>query len=331
LGNPREQLRKAAITSGTTLSVTNGGKLNREQADSFISKVYDESKLVKMGTTERVDFPSGQISLIDFPSPITRISTENKAAANYTTHEPVHTAVNYDTVKAESAADLTGEADEDSIEGKRYRKTVGTSIENRVATDIEILAIEGDTATAGATANARLLQINDGWHKLTAAGTGSHIVNANGRRISMKLLNELLMNLPTKYQKNLGRFRFLAPSVCVWDFAYQLSTRASDKGDFEYQDHAQYAPYGIPLVPIPLMPIDLAVSGTDSTGGFIWLADPKVFVTVMQRDVKVEQERVPRGDKTEITIHHRSDFIVRNTDEVVKATNVLVDINGTAY
>jgi len=331
LGNPKDQLRKAAITSGTTLTTTNGGKLNREQADSFISKVYDESKLVKMGTTERVDEASGQISLIDFPSPITRAATENMASGTYTTHTPVHTAVNFDTVKAESSVDLTGEANEDSIQGKSYRKTVETSVENRVATDIEILAIEGDTATAGATANARLLQINDGWHKLTAAGTGSHIVNANGRRISMKLLNAMLMALPTKYQKNLARFRFLAPSVCVWDFAYQHSTRTSDKGDFEYQNHAQYEPYGIPLEPIPLMPIDLAVSGTDSTGGFIWLADPKTFVAVMQRKVTIEWERVPRGDKWEMTIHHRSDFIVRNTDEVVKATNVLVDINGTAY
>ena len=325
-----EATKKAALTTADFTTAT----LANEQADVFIDQVIDESTLLKMVRVHKTSVPSGDIAKLRITGPVTEKATENNDSGN--TAKPTNSVVSYTTVKSRSAIDISGEVQEDTIEGGGVKATIMGAMVKQIANDMETLAIEGDDTTAGSTAAALLLKTNDGWHVQTTGASSAtdltHTVAAGGKRPSWALLNDMMRQMPTKYRKDKSALRWIMSVNAAQDLKEEWATRSTDLGD-RIRSSMDLPPIaGVQVMEVPLLPEDLTVSGTDSNAGsFIWLADPKNFIYVVQRALTIEWQRVPRSDKDEGTVHMRTDFIIEETDAIVKATGINLDPTTTLY
>lgn len=297
--------------------------LKQELANKFIDLVVDESTLLKNVRVHRTDSPAGDLTKLNVTTNVTEGATENSDSGN--TRRPVNSALSFATKKSRSALDVSGEWVEDNVAGKQGRGTALGAFMKAIANDMEVLSIEGDDGETGSTDWARLIKIDDGYHVLTAAGTGTHILDAEATRPSHLMLSDALKAMPTKWKRNLTDLRW----IMSWDAAQCLVDEYADRptiyGD-EMRRKGTLPPYyGIPVLIVPFIPNDLTLSGTSgTTGTFIWLTNPKNFVYVVQRNITAEWDRNARYDRDELTVYMRTDRIVENTDAVVKINNVSV-------
>ena len=318
---------KAATPVTTSQLVdANGVGLSVEVPDAFIDLVVDESELLKLVRVHRTNKPSGDIAKVTVQGPITEYAEENSAATETRAHTPG--SVHFQTRKVRSLYDFTTEAEEDNIEGPSGVSTLLDALRKQVANDVETLSIEGDESQVGTDDYSRLVKANDGWNVLTGAGTGTHLVNAGNTRVSWKLLSKMVKSMPTKWRRGdwKRRFKFLCTPDVHQQLLDEAQERATGLGDGVWRGNEDnVSPLGIQVVEVPLIPQDLAGSGTASSGTFLWLMDPRNFIYVIQRQMTMHREFRPRSDKMEFTLYHRPDFIVENTDAIVKAVNVLTD------
>jgi len=296
-----------------------------EEADRFITQVVDESALLRTIRVHRTSTPSGDLSKLNITGPVTEKATENTDSGN--TSKPVNTSVSYATMKTRSALNISGEVQEDTIEGGGARNTIMNAMVLQIANDMENLAIEGDSSIAGSvTASDRLLKSNNGFHALTGSGSNVHQVDAGGLRCSYRLLLAMRRAMPTKWARDLTKLRWIMSQKCALDLSEEWGGRVTDLGDALRRTGELPPILGIPVLEVPLMPTDLTIDGTSgATGSFIWLTNPLNLIYVVQRELTVEWERVPRADRDEATIHMRSDFIIEEDDAIVKANNVNTD------
>jgi len=331
--NSIAQTQKAATPITTTqLQDAAGVGLNQEIPSEFIDLVVDESVLLKRARGYRTRFRTGDLAKLDVQRYITESAEENGTSTETRAHTPG--SVHYLNRKIRSQYDITGEAEEDNIEGPSGVNTILAALMKQVANDIETLGIEGDESVVGSDDYSRLVRSNDGWHVLTSAGTGTHIKNAGAKQVSWKLLSDMVKMLPTRYRGGNWQSRYafvMSPNthICLLD---EFINRETGVGDAIWGGGANgLRPLGIPLVEVPLIPENLTVTGTDSTGTFIWLVDLRNFIYVIQRAIRMHREFIPRYDRMEFTVFQRCDFIIENTDAIVKATNVLVDPAAARY
>lgn len=313
---------KAAQPINTALFANTGG-LGQDLADSFIDLVVDESTLMQNISVLRTNFRSGEFTKLDVTGHVTEQASENNTSTE--TRKPQSTLLTYVTKKTRSQFDLTSEVIEDNIEGPSGQNTILNALLRHVRNDMETLLIEGDESVSATDDKSRLVKTNDGLNVLTSLSAGTHIVNAGNKRVSWELLRRMLIQMPTRYRRNRSAFRWIMSSNAVLDLLQEAEQRTTNLGDLMWRSDAPPAPLGIPILEVPLMPEDLSSTGTDSTSTIIWLCDPREFMWIVQRDMTVHSEFIPRYDRTEVTAYMRSDILVRNTDAVVKATNVNVD------
>ena len=331
LAKEHVEFKSKAATPITTSHITDASGVGLKQGvpDKFIDLVVDQSVFLKECRVFRTDAPAGDIAKIDISGYITETASENGTSTETRAHTP--SSVPYVVKKTRSQFDITSETEEDNIEGAGGMSTILNALLKAVANDQEVLGIMGDDSEVGSSDYARLIKTNDGFNVLTASGTGVHQKNAGAKQVSWRLLSDMVGMLPTKYRRNIRDFRFImSPNVSL-QLKNEAQSRATGLGDGFWNNNQMLNPLGIPILEVPYIPEDLTVSGTDSSGTFIWLANPKNFIWVVKRDLKVHREFIPRYDRTEITVFQRSDFIIENTDAIVKATGVLVDPSAARY
>ena len=301
----------------------NSASLRRELADMFINLVVDESRLLSMVRQHRTSFPSGDITKLNVNTNVTRGATQNTEATE--TRRPTDSVVTYNTAKTVSLLDVSGEWVEDNVGGQGGKNVAIEAFTRAIANDMETLSIEGDDSETGTDDLASLIKVNDGWHVLTSAAEGAHIVDGTSKRTSYKLLSEMMRAMPTKWKRCPSDLRWLMSWGAAQDLVDEFASRNTLYGDQMRKEGTLPPILGVPVEIIPKIPEDLTLTGTDgTTGTFIWLCNPQNFIFVVQRDFKAEWERVPRKDADELTIHMRTDFVVEETDAVVKATDVSV-------
>lgn len=318
----RESMVKGANPITTSTFSSTGG-ISQELADRFITLTRDESVLLKAVGLHRASSPSGEFTKLDVTGYITEQATEHGSSSE--TRKPVNTLLEYATKKTRSNFDITSEVSVDTVEGSRGSNVILDALIMAVKNNMELLSIRGDTSIGGSDDLSRLLKTNDGWNVLTTLTLGTHIKDAGAKRPSLELLRRMLMDLPTRYRTNLNELRWIMSANTVLDLVGEIQGRATALGDTAVQGTPAIRIHGIPILEIPLMPENLSVSGTDSTGTIIWLTNPKNFMYIVWQDLQVHQDFRPRTDTTEVTAYMRTDFLVVNTDAVVKATNVILD------
>jgi len=134
----------------------------------------------------------------------------------------------------------------------------------RFATDMELLAVQGDTTTSGSTPIAVLLAANQGWGVLTE---DSHIIDAGGAQISPAIWEKAFRAMPDQHVMNPNLKWFYNTNTAI-DWRATLNARATGLGDLSIAGE-NTPPLGIAPMVVPYIPQNLAVPVTTATSATV--------------------------------------------------------------
>jgi hypothetical protein len=236
--------------------------------------------------------------------------------------------------------ELSTEALEDNIEGASLEDHLAQIMARQTANDLDDLLINGNTSS-----NNALLKALDGFVKLSLAG--GTVVDEGGNNISRSTFDRVLRNMPTKFLQRRNELRFFTGAGLVQDVSFSLqnpnsATAAtagapapgSTFGEQAFMNGAiranggpgatGLAPYGVPLVEIPLFPETVSgdYSGASGNHGYVELTFPNNKVVGMHRDITVYRQFQPKTDTIEYTQFMRVACNVENLGSYVVAKNV---------
>lgn len=305
-----ELLRKAVDTT----DLTAGGLLGPQQADRFIDLVTDQSVMLREARIVRMRSAVMELDKIATTGRVSKLKTEGAAPSELS--EPAFSKVTLSAVDIITPFEITFEALEDNIAGGDLETTVITAMAKQTATDLEELAIQGDTSSQDP-----FLQGLDGWRVLANDG---HEVDVEGDTVDKSVLAAMYRALPDKYKRNHADLRFFFAPACVQDWHDSFADRPTGGGDAAIVS-AQVPPYmGIPVVSVANIPTNLAgingYQGTNLSYGF--LTPRENLVCGLHREVRVEKDKdILRGVNIyAITTRMAVEF--EDDDAVVVAVNV---------
>lgn len=338
MATQEEILAKAdEITTGV-VNAASGGLLKPEQSNRFIDFVVDQSNLMRNARVVRMRTPQMEIDKVSVGTRVMRKASE-------ATDDGANVAVTFSKVSLSSVKlrldwELSTESLEDNIEGASLEDHLAQIMARQTANDLDDLLINGNTSSGNA-----LLKALDGFVKL-ALGGGT-VVDEGGNNISRATYDRVLRNMPTKYLQKRNELRFFTGSGVVQDTSFSLqnpnsATAAtagapapgSTFGEQAFMNGAirgnggpgatGLAPYGIPLVEIPLMPETVSGDYSSAAGshGYVELTFPNNRVIGMHRDITVYRQFQPKTDTIEYTQFMRVANNIENLGSYVIAKNV---------
>jgi len=338
LAKANEVTTGSAAASGIQYNNANGGLLKPEQSNRFIDYVVDQSNLMKNARVVRMRTPSMEIDKVSVGTRLMQKATE--ATSDGSNAAVTFSKVSLSSVKLRLDWALSTEALEDNIEGASLEDHLAQLMARQTANDVDDLLISGNTSS-----NNALLKALDGFTKLSLAG--GRVVDEAGNNVSRATFDRVLRNMPTKYLQRRGELRFFTGAGVVQDVSFSLqnpnsATAAtagapapgSTFGEQAFMNGAiranggagatGIAPYGIPLVEIPLLPETVAgdYSGASGNHGYIELTFPNNKVVGLHRDITVYRQFQPKSDTIEYTQFMRIACNVENLDSYVVAKNV---------
>lgn len=272
-----------------TDDLTSGGLLNTEQFDTFVDMVVDESVMLQEARVVRMRSAVAELDKIATTGRVSQLKTEGTAPD--TLSEPSFSKVTLTATDIITPFEISFEALEDSIEGNSLEDTVIRVMAKQTATDLEELAIQGDTGSADA-----YLQGLDGWRVL--AGDG-HLVDFEGATLDKTTLGTMFRALPDQYKRNYSDLRYYGAPTVVQDWHDTFAAGGSAASD-EALLGGDVPPYmGVPIVSVPQIPTDCdAVEGYEGTEdlSYVFLTPRENLVFGIHRDIRIEKDKdVLRG------------------------------------
>jgi len=338
MATQEEILSKANEVTTSVVGNASGGLLNAEQANRFLDFVVDQSVLMQNSRVVRMRASSMDIDKLSVGTRLMQKATE---ATNDGSNAAVtFSKVSLSSVKLRLDWEISTESLEDNIEGASLEDHIAQVMARQTANDLDDLLINGNTSSSNG-----LLKALDGFVKLAlASGT---TVDEAGDNVSRSVFDRVLRNLPNKYLQRRNELRFFTGPGVVQDAIYSLgnpnsATEASagapspgsTTGDLAFLQGAMranggagstgLAPFGIPLVEVPLMPETVTgdYSGAAGSHGYLELTFPNNRVVGLHRDITVYRQFQPKTDTIEYTQYMRLACNIENADSYVIAKNV---------
>lgn len=235
-----------------------GGNLNPIQQDQFVAYVKKFSVLLGMVRFINMPNPKYDIDKMHISEPVTVSVDETIDPADR--GSGVFNQVQLVAQKVRSAWDITTEALQNNIERAGFEDHLMETMTERIATDLELLAIQGDDSLTGSDPTERLLKRLDGWD---IQSEGAHIVDADGDEVSKNLFAAMIRAMPKQFKQDPG-IKFLVSDTLANDWMNLLAERGYAIGDAALQGNG-ISPFGKPMVMVPLIPDDKAISITAAT------------------------------------------------------------------
>ncbi len=338
MATQEEILAKANEVTTSVVSNASGGILKPEQSNRFLDYVVDQSVLMKNARVVRMRTPSMEIDKLAVGTRLMRKATE--ATDDGSNAAVTFSKVSLTSVKLRLDWELSTEALEDNIEGASLEDHLAQVMARQTANDLDDLLINGNTSS-----NNALLKALDGFTKLALAG--ATVVDEGGNNVSRATFDRVLRNLPNKYLQKRNELRFFTGPGVVQDVSFSLqnpnsATAAtagapapgSTFGEQAFMNGAVranggagstgIAPYGIPLVEIPLLPETVAgdYSGAAGNHGYVELTFPNNKIVGLHRDITVYRQFQPKTDTIEYTQFMRLANNIEHLEPFVIAKNV---------
>jgi len=255
-GNVNEALIEKTLESGDFFA---GGQINPTQQAEFVRLVKDFS--VMIGLVRFIDMPTTtyEIDKIHLGEPITRGIAENTNALTDLI-SPKMNQITLTATKIKTAYAITTEALQVALTQEDLEDTVFEMVTKRYSTDVEILAISGDSAHTGTTPYDELVKVLDGWDKIT---DNAQIVDAAGATISKAIFTDMLRSMPQQYLQD-PDLRWLFSRMTNIDWMDEIADRETALGDAAYRGDAPPV-LGVPASIIPLIPSDKSISVAPAT------------------------------------------------------------------
>jgi hypothetical protein len=266
-----------------TSDLINGGQLNPEQQTEFIKLARDNSVMLKMVRVETVDNPKVELDRMHIGEPVTESADENTDGSGET-GKPKFDKIAISTKKVRSSWNISTEALQSNITKEQLEQQIMEGMSKRIGTDMELLAIRGDSAITGTTRLEKLLKRADGWDKKT---NGVHIVDVGGSSISKGVFAEMIRAMPEQYLND-PDLRFFVSKVISVDWLDLVADRLTAVGDEALKGRGT-SPYGIPLVEVPLIPSTKDVTVVTATSGWAMGVEFGPFVvTATAKTLKID-------------------------------------------
>jgi len=290
--------------------VQGGGILKPAQAQAFLEMVTKQSTLLQQVTAVPMKAPTQQIPFIGFKDRILRPRQEGVTLTQAQRTKPSFNMVELDAKSFIGEVHLSDEQLEDNLEGDNLRQTVLRLIAQRVAIDMEEIAINGDTLSADP-----VLATLDG----VLAQARSHVVDAAGARIDTNVLHDLLRVMPQEYRRNKSEMRLYVGCDAELRYRRTLAERLTVVGDRLLEGGTPITFSGVPLEEVPLFPENTGPNNNLTT---ILFTHPKNIHLGIWRDVKVEWARDIRQQVLQIVVSLRFDVKFADENGVSKAIRV---------
>ena len=293
-GDANEELIEKTIATSDLLT---GGLLNPIQQTQFVTLVKKFSVLLPVSRFIRMPRPLMDIDKLWIGEPVTESVDEATDTGNLSRAKFQRIVLR--AQKLRSAWNITTEVLQGNIEQNEFEQTIMNTMVERIATDLEDLAINGDVSTAGTTPRDRLLRRLDGWNVQTES---AHIVDAKGASIQKGIWSEMKRRMPKQYKNDPG-LRWLVGDAIATDWADVVSDRGTILGDAALQG-AEMSPLGTPMIRVPLIPDDAPITITAATRAEVLGAEFQPFVITSANDtIKLKVDALP-GAGVVITLTH---------------------------
>lgn len=306
-----ELLEKAVDTE----ALAEGGLLSTQQTDRYLSLVVDQSAMLREARVVRMRGPVMELDKIATTGRVSQLKVEGLAPE--TLSAPAFGKVNLASVEVITPFEITFEALEDSIEQGNLENTIIEAMSRQTATDLEELALLGDTSSQDP-----YLKGLDGWRVLADDG---HPVDLQGATLDKDALSAMYRALPDKYKRNHGDLRFYFAPAALQDWNDSFADRPTPAGDAALSAGIAPPYMGVPLVPVPLIPTDLAAVPPYQGSGeysFGLLTPRENLIFGIQRRVRIDRDRdVLRGVNIYV-ISTRIAVAFEEADAVVVGVNI---------
>ena len=300
-----EQLLEKAID---TTDLAAGGLLNTEQATKFIDFVVDQSVMIKDARVVRMKSPVTQVDKIATTGRVSQPKAEGVAPASLS--EPAFAKVTLSAVGVITPFEATYEALEDNIEGESAEDTLIRVMAKQTATDLEELAIQGDTGSADP-----YLALLDGWRQLAEDG---HAVDQEGAAVDKPLFSKMIKALPEKYKRDWADLRFYFAPVIAQDYRNTLSESNTIIGERFLLENAPLTVFGIPVVSVPMIPTNLGASNYS----YAFLTPRRNLIWGIHRDIRIDKDRDIMRGVNQYAITTRVACEYEEDDAVAVAINI---------
>lgn len=320
LGGPRRPVRvnaKKAITTASAPTI-----IEPEVADRLIDYVIDESVLLSMIRTERMDTNVKHLRFVDVGTGLLHpggcASNDNNCDQGTVTG----TAKQLSTKPLQFVVPICDDVLEDNLEGAAFEDHVLRMVASQISNELEIWMMMADQGGTYQSPQVRadVLILMDGLYQQLQTG---HVLNGitdpNGRFIESCKLVKMIQALPTKYRKNRNNQIFI-PDDMKWDYVGHLKNRGTPLGDDAITGKIPLSFGDMPINPVPLLPTDIHFCSTGSVaanGTFMFLSDPDNLVWGVERNITFERERKGCQGRTYLIWTLRVDFLIENVDETV--------------
>ena len=307
-----EELLEKAVETGDLAA---GGLLSTQQTDRYISLVVDQSAMLQEARVVRMRGPVMELDKIATTGRVSQLKSEGVAPE--TLAAPAFSKVNLSSVEVITPFEITFEALEDSIEQGNLENTIIEAMSRQTATDLEELAILGDTDLV-----EPYLKGLDGWRKL---GEDGQVVNLAGATLDKEALGLMYKALPDKFKRNYGDLRFYFAPAAIQSWSDSFSDRPTAAGDAALAAGIAPPYMGVSLVSVPLIPTTLdAVAPYQGAGdySFGFLTSRENLIFGIQRRVRIDRDRdVLRGVNVYV-ISTRIAVAFEDAEAVVVGVNV---------
>jgi hypothetical protein len=338
MASQEEILSKANEVTTGVVGNDSGGLLKPAQSNRFLDYVIDQSVLMQNARVVRMRTPQMEIDKVSVGTRLLSKATE--ATDDGSNAAVTFSKVSLSTVKLRLDWAVSTESLEDNIEGASLEDHIAQVMARQTANDLDDLFINGNTSS-----NNGLIKALDGFVKL--ARTNGRTVDEAGNQVSRATYDRILRNLPTKYLQRRNDLRFFTGSGVVQDTIYSLgnpnsATAAtagapapmSQIGEMAFLQGSMranggpgstgIAPFGIPLLEVPLMPETVSgdYSGATGSHGYVELTFPNNRIIGINRDITVYRQFKPKTDTIEYTQFMRVGSNIENADSYVIGKNV---------
>lgn len=309
----RQAFRSGMLADGTraidTSLFANGGRMNPEQAASFIDYLVEQQITLNRVQTRRMTANQALIEELLVGARKMRGAAENTGPAVVNAASTKKRSLS--TTEVIWAEDITLTFLEDNIERRGAEQHIARMLATQFGNDMNDLAWNGDTGTANTDPDFDFLKIENGWLKIAAGDAGVKVVDAAGAGSAKAVLQKTLKALPVKY-KGRTDLAFFVPVAFAEKYADEVADRVSPLGDQTIINGLpQLRYFGIPLIPDPAL-----------KAAKIELTPVVNKIFGVQRNLTVDSQWQPRKRAVEFTMTARIDFEYANTDAVVLTNNV---------
>lgn len=303
-----------------------GGYLQRQQVNTFLDYMWDNTVLGSQVRVERIAGDSAELTRMAVGERLLRVATE--AVDDGVNVGARFAKISLSTTKFRLDWELSTEALEDGREGDAFEDHVARLLAAQVANDMEDYAINGNPTLTTDPGIGAL----SGWsHR---ANQIANIYDANGSTLTRGVLSGMKKELPRRSRGASG-MKFFTSGNAIQDLldsetalflqANQVQNDSFVSGPLGFSPSVN----GMPVQEVPYFMDDRA--GTYSGAGAsqkvhteVWYTDPKNLIWAVKREVQVYREFNPKTDSIEFTLYTRFGTAIEDGDSMVVGKNVKV-------